>query len=423
MSAGTDHITLLSNRTYFASLFEAVGAAREELLAETYIFRFDRTGTEFVRLATEAVRRGVRVRMLVDALGSPELMGEGERRIREAGIELVVYNRTGRLPLRTLHDRMHRKLIVVDRRVAFVGGLNIADEYAGLDVPGSFYDLAARIQGPIAADAADRADELIMLARSSAVRRAWREIRRFRSTPLSSTGVMNRIVARDNHARRNTIEREYVQAIRGARRSILMAHAYFLPSHRLLKTLCAASRRGVEVRVVLQGRAEHTVLRAAQWHLYHRMLRAGVWVYEYQRHYLHAKVMTVDGRWSTIGSSNLEPWSLTSNHELNLISACPSLARDLEEEIEPRLETECTRIDPSRLGWFARLTSALAYELVLWVFVVTGGRSTRLWRTPPRSDRSRRDRSSDAAAVARRSVAVNPPDPARPRSADADDHA
>ncbi|HEX8878324.1 MAG TPA: cardiolipin synthase ClsB [Phycisphaerales bacterium] len=380
----TDELTLLGPRTYFGAMFEAIDAAREEVLVETYIFHLDRTGTQFFEHAAAAVRRGVRVRMLVDGLGSPEFLGAGEQRIRDAGIQLVIYNRTGRVPIGALHDRMHRKLVVVDRSVAFLGGINIADEYAGLEIEGSFYDLAVRARGPVAADAADLSDELFARATSSTIRRVWRRLRRPRGRGGRDSNARTRIVARDNHLRKNTIEREYVRAIKSARESIVMAHAYFLPSHGLVHALCAAARRGVKVLVVIQGRAEHRVLRAAQWHLYDRLTRAGVTLYGYECCYLHAKVMAVDDRWCTIGSSNLEPWSLMSNLEINLVSEEPAFVAAVKRDVEDRLEDECCHIDMSRQGWWGRVWSALAYELFLWIFVITGGRSDKMWRVAPR---------------------------------------
>ncbi|MFN9969461.1 MAG: phospholipase D-like domain-containing protein, partial [Phycisphaerae bacterium] len=131
MSEPRDDITLLEGRRYFEAMFEAIDAAQEEVLAETYVFQFDRTGSEFIERASRAARRGVRVRMIADGLGSPQLTLAGEQRVRDAGIDLVVHHRPGFIPLAALHGRMHRKLLVVDRREVFLGGLNIADEYAG----------------------------------------------------------------------------------------------------------------------------------------------------------------------------------------------------------------------------------------------------------------------------------------------------
>ncbi len=391
MSEPRDDITLLEGRRYFEAMFEAIDAAQEEVLAETYVFQFDRTGSEFIERASRAARRGVRVRMIADGLGSPQLTLAGEQRVRDAGIDLVVHHRPGFIPLAALHGRMHRKLLVVDRREVFLGGLNIADEYAGLDVPGSFYDLAVRIRGPIASEAADLAQDLFTESSMSTAELVWARLRHTRDRRARQNDPRNRLVGRDNHARRNSIEREYRRAIQSATRSIVLAHAYFLPSRGLLEALCAAARRGVDTVVLVQGRAEHPVLRSAQWHLYHRLLRAGARVYEYQRRFLHAKVMAVDGRWSTIGSSNLEPWSLTSNLELNLVSEDPSLAAKITAEIESRLPSECVRVESSQLGLVARALSAIAYRAILGVFVITGGRSDRRWRpaTAPNAAASR----------------------------------
>lgn len=381
MSQQHDDITLLRGRAYFDAVFEAIDAAREQVLVETYIFKLDHTGSEFLEHMSRAARRGVRVRMITDGLGSPALTPADEHRMREAGVDLIIHQPPGLIRLRALHGRMHRKLVVVDRRKAFLGGLNIADEYADLEAPGAFYDLAVRISGPIAVEAATLSEALFAKVSSHPGRLAWRAFSRSnRASHARQAARVNRLVVKGTHTRRSDIEREYRQAIRSATRSILLAQAYFLPSRGFLKAICAAARRGVDTVVLLQGRAEHPVLRWAERRLYDRMLRAGVRIYEYQPFLLHAKLMTVDSRWSTIGSSNLEPWSLISNHELNLVSKDPSLAQAITSEIGPRMQAECIQIDSSRLGPMSRILGAIARGLVLGIFVLSGGRSDRMWR-------------------------------------------
>lgn len=388
MSVAPAPIALLSGREYFDAVFEAIDDARHEVQVETYVFRFDRTGEEFLRRAAGAAARGVRVSMLADGLGSPELTGAAEARVRAMGIDLIVHRRPGVARVTRLHGRMHRKLVVVDQRVLFIGGINISDEYAGYDVPGAYLDFGVRAEGEIAVDASRLAHTLFHEASLRPGMRFWTRLRK-RGAPRAADRS-SWLVIRDNQRRQKDIEHAYRAGIRSAERSLLLAHAYFLPSRNFVEEICRASRRGVEATLLLQGRSEHGALRWAERRLYDRLLRAGVRVYEYEACLLHAKVATVDSRWSTIGSSNLEPWSLISNLEINLVSEDPALASAIEGALRSRLESECSLVEARAMGPLARAISALAYETVLAVFVLTGGRRDLAWRLlvaprPPRA--------------------------------------
>jgi len=373
--SGPDHtIELLRGQSYFDSMLKEIDAARIEIRIETYTLSFDATGTSVLDALARAVERKVDVWLMADGLGSPELTVEHERLVARRGIRIHTYRRPSTLGLfDKLHGRLHRKLAIVDRSVVFIGGLNISDQFANKG-PDCFFDLAVRILGPVAQEAAEIAEALF---RSAAQRHslAW-PLRRYRWAP-KQTGRRDRpitLVVRDNHRNRRAIERDYRAAIRGAHTSILLAHAYFLPSRGLVRELCKAARRGVSIDLMVQGKVEHVLLHWAQVWLYHRLHASGVRIHEYHKRLLHMKVAVVDERWTTIGSSNLDLWSSISNLEANVNLVDRPLARSLHELLSVCQQIDCELFEPRKYNLITRGMAYAANRLMRLIFVTTGGR-------------------------------------------------
>lgn len=379
MNAPGHTIELLEGgKNYFPALHRAIDQAKSEIRVEVYTFRFDNIGTATLERLADAVRRGVRVYMTADGLGSPELNAAGVQRVLDMGVQLAVFRPPRFMRLTKLHGRLHRKIVTIDRATLFLGGLNMSDEYAGDDeIPGAFYDLAARVQGPVVEEAASLTEMTFAQARMGRGERVWTRlmhIKRRKPAPPRPGGPKVQLVGRDDVHRQRAIEAAYRRAFRDARESILLAHAYFLPSRGFLSEIARAARRGVTVDIILQGKAEHPVLRWAERRLYDRLMRAGVCIHEYQPRLLHAKVAVVDGVWSTIGSSNLDPWSLISNLEANLLIEDERFAADLKRVLKCCVDSDCMHFESRLMGPWSRMLSALAYQTVMAVFVLTGGR-------------------------------------------------
>lgn len=328
-------ITLLENGdSYFPTLFDAIASARHEVLLETFILFEDRIGLQLRALLVAAAERGVQVDLTVDGWGTPGLSEAFVASLASSGARLHVFD-PGPRPLgfrpRALR-RMHRKIAVVDGRIAFVGGINFSDDHRIDHGPRAKQDYAVAILGPLVG-----------------------RLRRFLHTQLPAwprpvlpepapAGAMRaRLAQRDNHGHPDDIERHYRAAIRGARERVLIANAYFFPGYRLVRELRLAARRGVDVRLILQGQPDMPIARAAASTLYLHLLRAGVHIFEYTRRPLHGKVALVDQRWTTVGSSNLDPLSLALNLEANVevddvgfnallhTHLCALIARDCRE--------------------------------------------------------------------------------------------
>jgi cardiolipin synthase len=343
-----NRITLLKNGAeYFPALEGAIDRARERVHLESYIYRDDEAGRRIAAALMRAAGRGVNAHLLIDGFGSQPLPEPLLQQMRDAGVEVLIYRpevsrwRIRRYRLR----RLHRKLAVADASIAFVGGINIVDDAASPDAPPQ-YDYAVAVEGPLVGE---------ILA---AVRRvwnlvAWSQLRRPRSrdhervaTPPAAGTMRAKFLLRDNLRYRRAIEQAYLRAIGKARHEIVIANAYFLPGTRFRHALIAAASRGVRVIVLVQGQTDHPMANYATQALYGRLLEAGVEIYEYRRSVLHAKAAVIDGVWATVGSSNIDPFSLLLSREANVVIYDHAFARELRESIQQEIDAGTQRVLP-----------------------------------------------------------------------------
>lgn len=375
-----NRLTLLENGVeFFPALIGAIDAARRDVHLESYLFENDDTGRSVAGALIAAARRGVKVRLLVDGFGAPAFSRTLMPALADAGVMAVVYRpETSRFRLRRHRlRRLHRKLAVIDGQIAFVGGINIIDDHdAGERLPR--YDYAVRIEGPL----------LVPIER--AVRRLWEIVswvshkRRFRdersaatAPPLRGGEQQAAFLVRDNIRHRRDIEDAYLAAIANARTSILIANAYFLPGRRFRRALTDAARRGVAVTILLQGRIEYRLLHYATQALYGQLLGAGIRVFEYRRSFLHAKVAVIDAHWATVGSSNIDPFSLLLAREANVVVRDAQFAGQLRESLEQALRVggeELALHSWRQLPWFVSALRWVSYNLIRLAIGVAGYR-------------------------------------------------
>jgi cardiolipin synthase len=327
---------LLENgEEFYPALYERIGRARQEVLIETFILFEDRVGHELRDVLIAAGKRGVHVVLTVDGYGSANLTPGFVGPMADAGVELRIFDPRQKIfGMRTnLFRRLHRKLAVIDRNVAFVGGINFAEDHLRDHGPESKQDYMVEVEGPVVADIHELMSDV-------AGPESRAELPRRPSS--ASVGSVRAILAtRDNHRHREDIEWHYREAIRGARKEIIIANAYFFPGFRLVRSMVNAARRGVTVKLILQGRPDWPLIQWAATTLYDHLLHAGVRIYEYCERPMHSKVAVIDGQWSTVGSSNLDPLSLYLNLEANLIMLDADFARDLSGKLETLVEHHC----------------------------------------------------------------------------------
>lgn len=343
-----NRLKLLENgEEFFPDVFEAIEDARDSVLIETFIWFDDDIGGQLQRHLVEAARRGVAVDVTVDGYGSASLTPEFIDALTEAGVRLHVY---GPMPPilgvqpNMLH-RLHRKITVVDDRIAWVGGINYSDEHMRYFGPKSKHDYAVRIEGPAVDGIAAFARESIGDPTSSGPRTLRGFLRRLpRAWKSPDEDAQLLFVARDNHNRRTAIEAMYRLGLKNARSEVTLMNAYFFPGYRFLRAMKRAVQRGVRVRLILQGEPDKDYVKFAGSTLYDHLLKIGVEVWEYMERPTHAKVAVMDDDWATVGSSNLDPFSLSLNLEANVFIRDAEFTASLRDSINTLMDAHGRRV-------------------------------------------------------------------------------
>jgi len=373
-----NRITLLRNGSeYFPALESAIDRAQHEVHLETYIFEYDATGIRISEALKRAARRGVTVRLLLDGFGSQNLPQEAIQNLLNTGVQVLIF-RKEISPFRLRRNRlrrMHRKLAVVDASIAFVGGINVIDDLNHPEPLLPRFDFAISIEGPL--------QRQLMLATKHlwkvvAIARLKRWVRHNETPYLTiqpSGNQRGALVIRDNFRHRHDIEEVYLHAITNACSEIIIANAYFLPGINLRHALSDAARRGLRVVLLLQGRIEYHLQHYATLALFGSLLDAGIEIYEYHKSYLHAKVAVIDRRWSTVGSSNIDPFSLLLAREANVIVDDELFANQLRFCLENAMVEESTRVLQEKWkdqSWISRTMSWVSYYIVRFLRGMVG---------------------------------------------------
>ena len=384
---GGNRLKLLRNgEEYFPSLIASIDGASAEVFLETYIFAEDETGSLVADALARAAARGVVVRILLDGFGARTFAPRIREMLEHAGAEVLVFGpqispwTMRRVRLR----RMHRKLACVDGRIAFVGGINVIDDYDTPGQPPPRYDYAVRIEGPLTEAVRAAAARLwrqvswttFRLRRPGlgAPARGRRLARPIALSPISG-GQRAALVVRDSLRHRRDIEEGYIEHIDNARAEILIACAYFFPGRAFRRALSAAAARGTKVVLLLQGRVEYTLLRYASRALYGALLDSGIEIHEYNRSFLHAKVAVFDRRVACVGSSNFDPFSLLLAREANLFVDDSAFAGQLRESLQDAMRKGSNPVPPGqwkRQPLWLRVRMWIAYGIARLLTSLSG---------------------------------------------------
>jgi cardiolipin synthase len=351
-------ITLLENgEEFFPRVFACIANARREVLIETFILFEDKVGLQLQEALIAAARRGAQVDITVDDWGSPDFSEHFLDALKAAGVRIHAFNPGSRpFGLRPhLLRRMHRKIVVIDGEIAFVGGINYSADHLADFGAEAKQDYAVEIHGPLVAEIHRFCHTALAegMRHQREKRQWWRWRKQLRTSPgdLPRAGTADALfVVRDNRRHMDDIERHYRIAIRAAKKRIVIANAYFFPGYRFIKELKRAARRGVDVRLILQGQPDMAFVKTAAEMLYHHLLRAGVRIYEYCDRPLHGKVAVMDEEWSTVGSSNLDPMSLAFNLEANVIIRDRGFNQTLAANLDKLMCASCNEITLQALG-------------------------------------------------------------------------
>lgn len=382
-----NRLTLLQNgMAYFPQLCADIDAAQHSVYLETYIFAADQTGRMVAEALQRAALRGVVVRVLLDGYGSAELPQRWVDELRTADVQVQWFRREispftlRRNRMRRLL-RLHRKLVVMDGEVAFIGGINIIDDLSEHDDFSSpRLDYAVRVQGPMAGEMHAVTRQLWSVVSWAYFRKRSKRIERLILEAVRQAGPSSlTLLLRDNLRHRHEIETAYLNAIDGAQREVVLANAYFLPGRVFRRALIQAVQRGVRVVLLLQGKVEYRLQHYATHALYDQLLAAGVEIHEYQASYMHAKVAVVDGQWATVGSSNIDPFSLLLAREANLAVQDAGFAEALRASLMTAISRDALRIEQAhwrRLNFFERMLMRLSYGVVRLLVGILGGKKS-----------------------------------------------
>lgn len=374
--AGNQIDLLRGGDALFPAMLMAIRQARHEVWLATYIFQLDEAGAPLCQALADAAWRGVRVRVVVDGFGSRDTVAALRQRLAPAGVEMAAFR-----PLEhiwhwlrpTLLRRLHLKLCSVDGELAFVGGINILDDRRNIGHPPSTaprFDLAVQLRGPVVGAVVQAlrdvwARVLRWQRWRARVRdslhhpwQAWRRHRQPRvlAAPPAPSGACGAatvaLVVRDNRRHRHAIEHCHLVALAQAREHIDVVTPYFYPGRHFRQALVDAARRGVRVRLLLQGKPDYWLAGLAARVLYDELLAAGVEIHEYSAAFLHAKAARVDGNWATVGSSNIDPLSLLLNLEANVVVRDRRFNQAVTEALAQALaQAQRITTPPLKPGW------------------------------------------------------------------------
>ncbi|MBD9458968.1 cardiolipin synthase ClsB [Pseudomonas sp. PDM05] len=355
-----NQVELLENgEAYFPKVFEVLRQAQREILLETFILFEDKVGLELQGVLIEAARRGVKVVVSLDGFGCGELQPAFLGELADAGVTVQMFDPASKtLGIRTnWFRRLHRKIVVVDANVAFIGGINFSADHLGDFGPEAKQDYAVQVTGPAVADLHHFA--LAQSGRQVRMRRGWRRRQQPPSAWPGDQGEgLVRLIYRDNLQHRDDIEEAYIHALGKAQTRVVIANAYFFPGYRLLRAIRNAARRGVQVQLIMQGQPDVLLAKLAARMLYDYLLKDGVVIHEYCQRPLHGKVALVDEEWSTVGSSNLDPLSLSLNLEANVLIHDRRFNQQLYERLQTLAKDHCQTMPENRKPrlWLWRLT-------------------------------------------------------------------
>lgn len=383
-SHGNQLSLLHRGEQFFPALISACDGASLEIYIETYIFALDPTGVRIKTALSNAAKRGVAVQLVVDWLGTgDDTITQLRAELEPAGVRIGVFNPWFERGI----TRMHRKIAVIDQRIAFLGGLNInddllADDGSALPLPAPRWDFAVGVSGPLVhtihAEVLaqwQRLGSLPLRTRLQSLRAYVRSRQPWRAVEVAEAAL----VIRDNLRNRQAIQRALLQALGRARSRALLVTPYFAPGRKLRKAMMHAAQRGVEV-VLLIGVGQFVMQDAVAQSFYPRLVRAGVTIVEYRRTQLHGKLAVIDDEWATVGSSNFDGLSLFVNHEANIVVRDTAFAADLQRMIRAAVAegVVITADDVARLSFPRRLWNRFAYGLYRLVLqTLTLGSYTR----------------------------------------------
>ena len=375
LTKGNKVSLLADGQATYAAMFQAIRNARYHINLETFILEDDEIGRKFIDLLLQKQSEGVQVNIIYDSVGSIKTPESFFKNLRDGGIQVVEFNPVN--PLKNhgkkfLFHPDHRKILIVDGKVAIIGGINISSVYSSRlsgrqnprGAPLPWRDTDIQVEGP----AVNEAQKLFLQTWLKQEGPQLTELDYLQNQKESGNALVRVVGSTPGTDNRITFI-VYVSAITFAEKSIHLTNAYFIPDEQILAAFCAAARRGVDVKIILAANSDSSVAVNAARSNYTELLRAGVKIYERRNAILHAKTAVIDSVWSTVGSTNLDYWSLASNDEVNVVV----LNRDFAAKMETMFTKDLAESD--QIHWekwqkrpaMQKLKEAFAHIFVQWL--------------------------------------------------------
>jgi len=356
---------LRSGENFFAASEKVIDEAKQYIHFQTYIVDDDETGRRIINALIRASKRGIRVYFLLDAYGGSSFSKDLIHKIEEAGVLFRMFSPGLITKGFQLSLRLHHKVLLADGGTAIIGGMNIADRYRGKDGLKAWLDFAILIKGP-------ECSHVLFILKSlwnkAFISKKERSRERIHHPVLYIEDVKLKVT--QNNWYRNKIEilKSYRSALKHAQTRMTIFASYFLPGRSERRLLRNASRRGVDIKIVLSAESDAPVFKRATNFLYDFILRNNITIYEYLPSNLHAKVATVDGNWSTIGSYNMNHLSDYGSIEMNADILDTRFAEMFEEILLGIIEKDCRQVTPEeyihRKTWLFQLTGWFLYQII-----------------------------------------------------------
>jgi cardiolipin synthase len=356
---------LQSGEPFFSSVEKIIDEAAHFIHFQAYIIDEDETGTRIVNALIRAARRGVRTYLLLDAFGTKYLSDTFINSIENAGILFRFFSPTFITKGFQLSLRLHSKVVLVDGRVAIIGGMNFADRYHGTPSKKEWLDFAVLMRGP---ECIRMLSILKKLWNKTFIPKAEKSRETVHDPAFYKDDVKVKVLQNNWYRNRIEILREYRAAFKYSQKKMIIFNSYFLPGRNERKLLRSASLRGVDIKIVLSAESDAPMFKRATRFLYDFILRNNIKLYEYLPSNLHAKVATVDGNWSTIGSYNLNHVSDYASVEINVAIRDEGFAKQFESILSGIIERDCRQVTIEeynrRRTWLSNFSGWFSYQMI-----------------------------------------------------------
>jgi cardiolipin synthase len=361
---GNDVKLIKSGNSYFDTLEYIISQSKETIHFQTYIFEEDETGIQVATRLIEAAKRGVKVYLLIDAFGSNNLSGIFQENLKKQGVYIRKFSPIHFWKLET-GRRLHHKIVVVDKKYALIGGINIANKYKGVkQLP--WLDYAVLLEGKIVWQS-------YLLCYQIWNKRLYKpRIKKTNDVVYHPSNMKVYLSQHDFIRRKLNIALSYKNALKNAQKEVIIVSSYFLPSRRILKTILEAADRNVNVKIILGKQSDVPLSQKATYFLYRKLLEHNVEIYEYLPSIVHAKVMTVDEKWSTVGSYNLNFISEYNSIELNVDILDSNFAKILKNDLNLIIEKDCVKVNKQEYlasqTFFTHIRHQINYSFIRLLF-------------------------------------------------------